>query len=94
MSERLRSAPLLEILQRSVAWLERRGIESPRLDVELLMAHALGCRRLDLYLQFERPLDAAEIDRIRELITRRADARARGVPHGPARLSRARLRRR
>jgi release factor glutamine methyltransferase len=32
------------------------------------MAHALGVKRLDLYLQFDRPLDAGELDRIRELV--------------------------
>lgn len=61
------------MLRRSTAWLEKRGIESPRFDVELLMAHALGVKRLDLYLQFDRPLEAAETAPLRELVQRRSE---------------------
>lgn len=53
----------------------RRGIPSPRLDAELLLAHALGCRRLDLYLDFERPVDTEARTRFRELVKRRVDER-------------------
>ena len=62
---------LLGIVQLSATYLERHGSETPRLDAELLAAHALGIRRLDLYLQFDRPLDAEELTRIRELVRRR-----------------------
>ena len=54
-----------------LAWTEghfrERGIESPRLDAELLLAHALECKRLDLYLGHDRPVAAAERDRFRAL---------------------------
>lgn len=56
--------------------LERNGSPSARLDAELLLAHALGLRRLDLYLQFERPLAEPELKPYRELVARRA----RGEP--------------
>ncbi len=61
------------MLRRSTAWLEKRGSESPRLDVEILMAHALGVQRLDLYLQFDRPLEARELDLIRGSVVRRGE---------------------
>ncbi len=67
---------LLEVLTRSTAWLKERGGESPRLDAELLLAHGLGLKRLDLYLQFDRPLVEAEVLRLRGLV----QERGRGVP--------------
>lgn len=48
-----------------------RGIEGARLDAELIVAHALGIRRLDVYLRFEQPLDEAELAKIRGLLERR-----------------------
>jgi release factor glutamine methyltransferase len=62
---------LIEVLRRAAGYLEQRGSDSPRLDSELLLAHALGVRRLDLYLQFERPLSDTELAPYRELIARR-----------------------
>lgn len=62
---------LLEVLKRATGYLEAHGSTSPRLDAELLLAHALELRRLDLYLQFERPLGDAELAPYRELISRR-----------------------
>lgn len=67
---------LLELLRRATGYLERNGSTSPRLDAELLLAASLGLRRLDLYLQFERPLSEREIAPFRELSARRA----RGEP--------------
>ncbi len=66
---------VLDVLKRSTEWLSRRDVDSPRLDAELLMAHALGVGRLDLYLQFDRPLDENELSTIRELIRKRGDHR-------------------
>lgn len=63
---------LLEVLRRATGYLEQHGSGSPRLDAELLLAHALGVRRLDLYLQFERPLADPELAPYRELVARRA----------------------
>jgi release factor glutamine methyltransferase len=51
--------------------MRERGIENARLEAELLLAAVLGVSRLDLYLQFERPLSAAEVERFRELVRRR-----------------------
>ena len=47
------------------------GLESPRMAAEILLAHALGCRRIDLYMRFDQPLDGAARDRFRSLVQRR-----------------------
>ena len=60
-----------EVLRRSAAFLAERGSPSPRLDADLLLAHALGVERLALYTGSERPLTSAELDRARDLVARR-----------------------
>ena len=62
---------LIDVLRLSTTYLGDHGSTSGRLDAELLCAQALGLRRLDLYLQFDRPLDAEELTSIRELVRRR-----------------------
>ncbi len=52
-------------------FLERKGVESARLEAELLVAHALGLDRLQLFLQFDRPVGGTEVDRARDLLVRR-----------------------
>lgn len=68
--------PLVDVLRKASAWLADRGIESSRLDAEILLAHGLGVRRIDLYLQHDRPLDDAELARLRALVMERS----KGVP--------------
>lgn len=63
---------LLELLKKSTEFLSKKGIENARLQSELIFAGTLRCRRLDLYLQFERPLTQAQVDLLRERIVRRA----------------------
>jgi release factor glutamine methyltransferase len=67
---------VLEVVRLSTGYLQERGSESARLDSELLVAHALGLRRIDLYLQYDRPLGDRELDAVRELLRRRG----RGEP--------------
>ncbi len=62
---------LIDILRLSTTYLGEHRSSSARLDAELLCAQALGLGRLDLYLQFDRPLDEAELTAIRELVRRR-----------------------
>ena len=61
----------LELTRLATEHLAARGVHDPRLDAELLLAHVLGLRRLDLYLQFERPITPEEVDAYREAIRRR-----------------------
>lgn len=63
---------VLEILRKTTDFLARKELPSPRLEAELLLAHALGLKgRLELYLQYERPLDDATLGRLRDLVRRR-----------------------
>jgi len=62
---------VLEVIQRSTDFLKRKGVDSPRLQVELLLAHRLKMPRLQLYLDFERVLAAYELEAIREMVCRR-----------------------
>jgi release factor glutamine methyltransferase len=62
----------LELTRLAAGHLAGKGVSDPRLDAELLLAHVLGVRRLDLYLQFERPLEPPEVDAYREAVRRRA----------------------
>jgi len=61
-----------EVLRRAAEHLAARGSETPRLDAELLLAHALGLTRVELYTGFERPLAEVEVSAYRELVRRRA----------------------
>jgi release factor glutamine methyltransferase len=62
---------LAEVLRGAVDYLAARGVDSPRVDAELLIARALGLQRIELYTQHDRPLTEAERDRARELVRRR-----------------------
>lgn len=63
----------MEVVRLSTGYLDSHGSESPRLDAELLAAHALALRRIDLYLQFDHPLDEAQLAAIRALVRRRGE---------------------
>ena len=65
---------VLEAINLSTDFLAKKNIESPRINSEHLLAHVLNCKRLDLYLSFDRPLKEEEIDMYRELIRRRGKA--------------------
>ena len=60
-----------ELINLSAGYLEGKGCSSPRLDAELLLAHVLGLDRLDLYLNFDKPLNINEVGEYRRLIGRR-----------------------
>ena len=60
-----------ELLRRTPPYLAERGVRSPRLDTEHLLAAVLSVSRLDLYLRFDQPVEPDEVDRFRELVRRR-----------------------
>src|SRR3954467_1721292 len=64
---------VLEVIKRSSEFLARKGVESPRLQIELLLSHVLQMPRLKLYLNFERVLTDAEMEKLRGLVKRRGE---------------------
>ena len=61
------------LLDWSVDFFQKKEIESPRLDAEVLLAHVLKLKRIDLYLQFDRPLTQEELANYKILLKRRAE---------------------
>lgn len=62
---------LLDYLRRTTEFFRERKIDNARLNAERLLSALLGCRRIDLYLQFDRPLTDGEVKQYREMIRRR-----------------------
>ncbi len=70
-----RTWTVLDLLQWTANHLKQQGIESARLDAEVLLAHALGTSRLELYLNYEKPVLPDERGLFRELVQKRAQQR-------------------
>lgn len=68
------SAPsnLLDYLHLATDYLQRKGVNRPRLDAELLLAYVLGLERVQIYTQFDRPLEQHEVERYRSFLSQRA----------------------
>lgn len=62
---------ILEAINLSAQYLDKKGIESSRMNAELLLAAIIGCKRLDLYLSYDKPLSEQEVNKYREFIRRR-----------------------
>ena len=61
------------LLEKSSGYLEAKGVEAARLSVELLLAHTLGCERIQLYTTFDQAVPELMLARFRELIKLRAE---------------------
>lgn len=72
MTERDRKWTLLEVLDWTRGHFESKGIESPRLDAEVLLAHVLKTKRIMLYARFDQPMQGKELTEMRALVARRA----------------------
>ena len=65
---------VLEILNRTKVFFEKKGVPDPLLDAQYIISHGLKMKnRMDLYLNFEKPLTSAELDILRPLVARRAN---------------------
>jgi release factor glutamine methyltransferase len=62
---------VLEVINSSTEYLNRKGVESARTNAELLLADILHCKRLDLYLMYNKPLSEPELNKYREYLKRR-----------------------
>lgn len=62
-----------QIQSRTADFFRAKAVPDPKLDADLLLAHVLELRRLDLYLDINRPLTEAQLDLLRPLVKRRAD---------------------
>jgi len=63
---------LLSILNKTTEFFQKHGLPHARLDAEMLLAHVLGCKRMQLYLDFERPMAEEVLQELRPLLKRRA----------------------
>jgi release factor glutamine methyltransferase len=67
---------VLETIDGGTRYLEKRGIDDARRNMQMLVAKQLGCTRMDLYLQFDRPMDESDLAPLREMLKKRGE----GVP--------------
>jgi len=73
MTNKGRVWTVLSMIKWAEDYFQKKNIPDPRLSIEWILAEALEIKRLDLYLQFDRPLSSEELDRIRPLVKRRAE---------------------
>lgn len=72
MAKREKDWTILSMLEWATDYFEKNNVANPRLSIEWLLADLLGLRRLDLYLNFDRPLSPNELEKLRPIIKRRS----------------------
>jgi release factor glutamine methyltransferase len=68
-----KSLSILEVISKSSNFLEKKGVPNHKTDAEWLIAHALGCKRMDLYLRFGEILNESILGKIRALVVKRGE---------------------
>jgi Methylase of polypeptide chain release factors len=71
IQQKVRVWTVRELMKFAIDHLEKLGFEETRLTVELLLSHALGCPRIQLYTSFDKPLSKEELTKFRSLYERR-----------------------
>lgn len=61
-----------KLIRWAAGYLEKHGADSPRLSAEVLLATVLGTSRIDLYVNYAKPLESTELDKFKQLLLRRA----------------------
>ena len=69
----IRMSTVLETIDGGTRYLEKRGIEDARRNMQIMVAHQLACTRMQLYTQFDRPLGESELLPLREMLKRRGE---------------------
>jgi len=64
---------LIKLIQWATAYFDAHHIDSPRATAEILLAHTIGAKRIDLYLRYDQPLNSDELNRFKTLIKRRTN---------------------
>src|SRR5688572_2011988 len=62
---------IVRLIEWGSGYFRSKRVDSPRLTMELMVAHVLGLRRFDLYMQFDRPLSQEELEALRAMVKRR-----------------------
>ena len=72
MSDTTKQWTVLQLINWTKDYFSRKGVDEPRLSAEVLLSHVLGCKRVELYTQFDRVVESEHLDRFRELVRRAA----------------------
>ncbi len=64
---------ILELIQATIPYFSKNNVDSPRLTIELILAHVLQTTRMKIYLEFDRLLSPQELDLLRPLVKKRAE---------------------
>lgn len=68
---RIKNWRIIDIINWGTQYFKLNGIDEARLTIELMLCHILKCKRIDLYINFEKPLTKSELENLKELIKRR-----------------------
>ncbi len=73
VTDRNKPWTILKLLNWAASYFKTHDIDNPKSTAEILLSHALHLRRIDLYLQHDRPLNRDELSAFKQLVQRRRD---------------------